>query len=481
LTWLVEDVLPEIRRTGDTPQAILKFARAQNLAPAQVETMGQLFNTIKTLAYLEKASSRGGDFPLLDVPQLMAEFFETPAEKPKQAAQVPVVDEVVAPGRLPEAFAGVTHIPVRWESTYEETPIAVKTAAARRAGWQEHETERVNRETLTQIQFDAQEDFYKTAAAIEQALREHPELDFRTAHAAAWALQGDALQPTIAKVARCLADRHWPVKLATAPLAQGLYRDPQHLVDKLVTAHDFLSLSEAAAARLKAAAFPPPSPEAASQAAAQPGAVESMLPKSEAGRSPLLDAFAFDEAGTSGKAKAPEPPRKDPFAGGKTPSKGGPAGAPSGNSSGFFEKLRTRIDELFHPVTEYAGKKLEGLDRVNNDEQRLLDTSFQDTEQVAMLQNLMLTDDVLSEADPDHVLAMFNTIRETAPSLARDPNIMRVALRTAVQHDGISPFDIKTLADTEAARQKTDLHHRQMNAHLYKGAPLSPPQQAKGV
>ena len=51
-------------------------------------------------------------------------------------------------------------------------------------------------------------------------------------------------------------------------------------------------------------------------------------------------------------------------------------------------------------------------------------------------------------------MSAFNTIRQTAPHLAKDVNVMRVALRSAVQHEGIDPFTIKGIAETETARQK---------------------------
>ena len=45
---------------------------------ALLEAMGQLFNTAKTLCYLEKSatSNRGSDFPLVVVPALVDKYLE---------------------------------------------------------------------------------------------------------------------------------------------------------------------------------------------------------------------------------------------------------------------------------------------------------------------------------------------------------------------------------------------------------------------
>lgn len=78
ITWLIEDIAPDIRQSKDAEGTILKFARQHNLAPALVQGLGQLYNTAKTLAFLEKAGSkgRGDSFPILDVDQLVQKFLE---------------------------------------------------------------------------------------------------------------------------------------------------------------------------------------------------------------------------------------------------------------------------------------------------------------------------------------------------------------------------------------------------------------------
>jgi hypothetical protein len=92
-----------------------------------------------------------------------------------------------------------------------------------------------------------------------------------------------------------------------------------------------------------------------------------------------------------------------------------------------------------------------------------------------MLQRLLLTDEVLADADPERVAEIYNTFRATMPALAADPNVMRVALRSALQHDGIAPFDVKGFLDTQLAAQRMDMNRRQLNDTLYKGKDLPAP------
>lgn len=119
--------------------------------------------------------------------------------------------------------------------------------------------------------------------------------------------------------------------------------------------------------------------------------------------------------------------------------------------------LKTAPDALFdllRPTRDHFVKQLHRHISTPQDDSGEINGAIDDAHHLALLQNLMTTDDVLSEADPDQVVSAYNTIRTTAPQLAKDVNVMRVALRSAVQHEGIDPFTIKGIAETESARQK---------------------------
>jgi hypothetical protein len=101
--------------------------------------------------------------------------------------------------------------------------------------------------------------------------------------------------------------------------------------------------------------------------------------------------------------------------------------------------------------------------------QEKVDAGMMDARHMSVLTNLMINDDILAEADPDRVTQIYNTIRENAPELSTDINVMRVLLRSAVAHDGISPFDLKGILETELTKQKTDFNRNLQEGIDYQG------------
>lgn len=71
---VVNELLPEIGRTKDPEGTLLKYATDNNLSPAQLERLGQVFNTAKTISYMEKSASRGGSFSLVDISKLVGQY-----------------------------------------------------------------------------------------------------------------------------------------------------------------------------------------------------------------------------------------------------------------------------------------------------------------------------------------------------------------------------------------------------------------------
>ena len=69
---------------------------------------------------------------------------------------------------------------------------------------------------------------------------------------------------------------------------------------------------------------------------------------------------------------------------------------------------------------------------------------------------MLTTDEILSEEDPEKVIAAYNTFRKLAPELASDMNVARVTLRSMIQHDGVSVFDANQFSRAENDKQKVD-------------------------
>lgn len=484
ISWLTDEIAPEAKRSKDAPGAILKFAREHNLNAAQVEALGQLYNTAKTLIFLEKnASNRGADFPILDVEKLVQAFMETDQEKsasafalgtsPSNAAMdgwnthgVPVEFDDLHPARISDAFRGVT-IPMERAHSMEslDLPLTSKCASAHLASHADQMVSSAENQILDQIAFDAREDMRKIAGEVEVIFRQNPDLSFQAVEADAWALLGEEMRPALNKIAGYLKSRNVRIERATKPRAAGLVRDDHGLMKKFSSFQE-LSVRADSATHAKKAATATADDLLGRVQDAAPGAASP-----SGGRDIVDQVMDRPSRSGGGGGGGGAPPRGDSPGKSNRPSA---PGQPKGRED-YFGQVGNTMDSIVSPaLKEYEGRARDAFKGTNNTDQRKVDHGFRDVQQLAMLQQLMLTDEVLSEADPEAILSMYNTIRRVAPEMASDSNIMRVALRTAIQHDGISPFDIKSFAETELANQKVDLNRRQLDSHLYKGAPLGP-------
>ena len=74
-SWF-EGLIPEIKKSGDPRGTIIKFAEEKNLAPALMERLGYIYNTAKTINYLDKsaAADRGQSFAILDVEDMIGKW-----------------------------------------------------------------------------------------------------------------------------------------------------------------------------------------------------------------------------------------------------------------------------------------------------------------------------------------------------------------------------------------------------------------------
>jgi hypothetical protein len=71
--------------------------------------------------------------------------------------------------------------------------------------------------------------------------------------------------------------------------------------------------------------------------------------------------------------------------------------------------------------------------------------------QEALLKDLLDTDDMLREADPEHVADLFNTMRDIAPRMTKYKDAVKSFLRQGIAHEGgLDPTTLGELAKAEA-------------------------------
>lgn len=71
--------------------------------------------------------------------------------------------------------------------------------------------------------------------------------------------------------------------------------------------------------------------------------------------------------------------------------------------------------------------------------------------QQAILRDLMANDDMLRDADPEHVASLFNTMVDVAPKMTKYKDAVKSFLRQGIAHEGgLDPVTIGELAKAEA-------------------------------
>lgn len=80
-----------------------------------------------------------------------------------------------------------------------------------------------------------------------------------------------------------------------------------------------------------------------------------------------------------------------------------------------------------------------------NDRQKTVDTAADDVGRVTNLQRLMLSDPIIGEADPDTVVGLYNTLARANPEVVQDANLLRLALREAIQYEAVPLHTYKDL------------------------------------
>jgi len=424
IEWLIDDVAPRVRKSGDPEGELLKFAHEKNLSPALLEGISQLFNTAKTLCYMEKnASARGGTFPTVDVQKLVSQYLEVPASKMKEAAGWADADNRLQPGeRMPDFFA----LP---ENDGLEFHLP-KSAASRK---QSISPLRANIATTELVKTDMEESARMLLDRMVKKARRQ-QLNWNTLELDALAVLGDEAKPALDNAANYLASHNIKV-------ARQTYDAKPRFVESDLAEIEFLAKSIVGI----------------KEASAMLAEMREELTKSSA-------ALAKDEVDEDDEEETPSPKPVAP----RNPGRGSAGKDLGGSPFDFLPKggdpsksvFKTAPEVVFGllaPARDQFMKSVLGQISTPDTQHAKYQAAMDDAQHIALLQNLMTTDDVLAEADPDQVVSAYNTIRQTAPHLAKDVNVMRVALRSAVQHEGIDPFTIKGIADAETARQKAIL------------------------
>lgn len=498
----LSQLAPQLKSASSAEDVLIKYAKAQNLSPAQLERIGQVYNIAKTLNFMDKSANRGDSFRVVDTEQMLADFTKhTPADKSKEAntAYQSWIDK---PSDMAKAASSPDDL-ASWIDTPKEEVNSITSylAAHKKANSMpdimalargelnysvEADVENPNADmdafrdlhnkqsfisyeidVTGQIVDDANHDLLKLANELLEMHR-IANLPFATMERdAVYSSENpEAIKKATSIIADYFEQKGW--KLDRYDFSQPA---PRLVHDK----HNALPLFKSAALKLDLRKAAADYIEHLNKEAAQ--AREAREPKRRAGEDtgdtinlPKDNARRRPQDQEQGDMKFPGVNNKRRP---KAEEEAGPISQldylrmlatqnkdskPSGNGDGKQDysaaaDIAKGIKSMYDPAT-YTNSQTQGLiDSISrprestrmNTRQRSVDVGADDVSRVADLQRLIMSDPIIGEADPDMVVDLYNTISRANPEIARDKNLLRFALREAIQYEAVPLHTYKDL------------------------------------
>lgn len=411
---------------------LLEYADDHNLAPAQLEKLAQTLNVSLALAHAKQASpdKRGEQFDIVDIPALMDRFEDPGRTRHKQASvvNVPAEWQSFSVGqhfheprkpfdwkKVDNHFADNSHNIGGWQKAASHLP---------QASWQDAAT-------LGKLADDAWKDVTRGLTKAAELVGRQPsvyveivqDVEAHLGEKAATVLEALDNQLRFLRYphAKCagddtrdfVTDRH------------GIVDDMRKVADALEQRHTCQEMAkEAAAAKTQTKAKTDKdkgggrTPEPFVPGRPAPGAYDNSVgdfkPEKPVQTDPELARLLFGPVSAAGHVA---------------------------QELGHISSQATSQDPARTMADNYA--LLFGHNRAGAGQR--LESSVQKWQHAAVLQRLLLSDPVLSRADPSQVVAAFDTVRRNNPALARDINVSRILLREAVQYQGVPIQSVETL------------------------------------
>jgi hypothetical protein len=455
----VVKLVPEIEKRG--AEVVLRdHAVKEDLPPAQLEKLAQVFNTLRTVSHIDKSADRGSSVDLVDVPSLVVGYALDMGHEKK--ALSPSGEQTHAPSQVDLMSAMRAEIagpkPVR-ERTKEAASPAKKIAATD------------IRDAALELAAEARLDMSKLAHDILNGV------PFADGYYDLSGIERDAIHVLGTDLIKRSCD--WldqSVKLSrkqsirhdyTAPLVKQAFAVGSALSASLVALAEAFStyeLMEKLAAN-PIGAFDQP------ETSATPRTPDEIA--ADAGDLTPEELIALvDEVRVQGFDIEPEIPEEGDEAPRRaSPSSGGGSGGgppnnppktttaphkdpkPSGGTAGKIWGTATAPVRAVGDVAINASNKVNDLlnsvttkERTNK-AQRSTDLSVEDVRRAINIRRMIGTDAVLKEADPREVLEIYNSVARLNPEIANNMPAMKLLLREAVSYEGLTLDASKQLTD----------------------------------
>jgi len=432
---LFNELLPRMKKAGEADSVLLKYAQDHNLSPAQLERMAQVFNGSKTLTFLEKSADRGQSFPLVDPPALVKAYVEALGEtKPMQkAASAP--KQAFDPYRFPGQTDVISHTP-KLDALLAEREQRVKAA------WVAVEEEGPDVERQRRIQLEeARAALIKNAQALRDRLLVVPKM-----HDAAQDIGALLGKEAAAKVLEQAfkSTGHAVPALDDAEIEKRAFdKDLRYNSERALTLIAAVDLLDSMAAYTKVAAGTQAPPKQKPQKKNGPRGTHAPVPP-PSGYSVQEELDHLNAIRQPWHVRLQDGEFADSL-----------VGDLPGELKGFTEQagkahyanvMRGPVGIMSHLKGLLGDPKL--VEPGINPLQKKVDSATSDVERLTTVYRLMQADPIISEADPEMVLDIFNTLSEIYPDLTRDRARLRMALREAVQYEALPQHTQKELAET---------------------------------
>ena len=415
---MLDSIMPDIISTRDPEGTMLKCASKHNLSPAQLEHLGQVYNTTKTIVGLEKQANRGNSFKLLNVPEMVSKYASyDPSKKPtgKSKDVHEKVDKIIndkdgwishekkASAELPNlnlvAYNEMLkEVEDEDQSNYYDTSYTEKSAAENLYTGV-NEDLRIARENYDQALFDAAEDIMDKMASITRKLTPD-EGRWEEVKYAAQRLHGDKIIPAL----NTIEDHFSRVGHKTEPGSFNKFASFGRLEDKYGVMRDIEDIYE-------------------------------------------LGEFIKESA------NIPYPPTGS--SGGGSASSGG--GKKKGEDKSALKSFNALLDKVNGGFLTSLSELRKTNERGVEDYKKIMDKAKRDATIETTLGTMLMSDPVISNADSYDVNNLYDAINKIAPTLTESPELMAATLKEALQYGSIPLPTLIALADFQGKHTKSQI------------------------
>jgi hypothetical protein len=484
----LEEIVPQIRNTQDPEGTIVKFAADNNLTPAQVEKVCQSVNILKTLNFMEKSANRGGTFSIVNPENVLSGYMkpkeiirDAPLEK---AASAEVDPEDVNSWIDAPATEAYDRIPNLFEEAYGVSDdYSVKLASQidslhKEANefWKKHFDNRDDAQTIGQIKDDYESKARDIFEKLADHIRSHPDITFANVEEDAMRLFDGSVKEACDMASSYLEQCHVVHERVPEKVLEikKLANDRTGLASLMQEAQDAIDMVSNTVAFAKTAkAAEADEPEILDQYGRPASKKKPKKSKGDAAKEKRVKDTAQFLGLSEKKVESMSP---EQIINKLSPHAGDPASSaylPSQTHSEEDRKTFTSKSDVEsfiqnatkNPLKNIGSSKNLLLEAIGADDtsakkfkqkaKSTKDKALQDARLEAGLQKLMISDPIISEADPDLIKEIYQTLVEHAPDLAQDIGMLRFALREAIQYEGVPPQTLKDLIDMQKMKSET--------------------------